>query len=121
MSDSTLYTPYVACVCTNPTGKVYEGVDGAGSRGAWGMRGSGRRMGGGMGGDGGDKGRGHGAGRGGGNGDGDVGGVDFAEDEVRAAERLGVPVREVRTCKIHGELVRLLRVFFCCCWKKHLL
>lgn len=75
------------------TFQVYEGLDLAGgNRKAWGVRGSGGHQGGGDSTGGGDRGGGSrdsdGAGDGG-------GGGSYAEDEVRAAERLGISVREV--------------------------
>lgn len=39
-----------------------------------------------------------------GDGDGGDGGAGFAEDEIRAAERLGIPVREVRVVIQNGFL-----------------
>lgn len=81
-----LYQQTINAFNTPVTLKVYEGVGGVGSRGTWGMRG-GPRSGAGIDTDG------RNAGHGGG-GDGGSGG-DLAEDEVRAAERLDISVREV--------------------------
>lgn len=91
--------PTITATLVRHTIQVYEALDGSsGSGGTWGAVGSssGRRQGGSGGGkeETGETNEARDGVRA--SGDGDGGGGAFAEDETRAAERLGIPVREVQ-------------------------
>eukprot|EP00752_Nemacystus_decipiens_P001438 g1417.t1 len=89
---------HVESATTGKFFKVYEGVESSGGIGeTWGAPGSGGHK------SGGDGTR-DGAGRGGGGPGGGVGGGSYAEDEIRAAERLGISVREVSLMRLNKGL-----------------